>query len=533
MGDQNYDFIVVGGGSAGCVLANKLSESGDHRVLLLEAGPRSHFLERVPISYSQFIDNPAVNWCFMSKPEDSTGGRPIPVPRGRMLGGSSAINGLVFVRGQALDYDSWAQMGNRGWSYDDVLPIFKRLESYQGGDGKLRGRSGPLRLTEAYDRSPLYDAWFAAGEDVGLKRNPDYNGADQEGICRTQATIHNGWRMSASRCYIDPARRRANLDIQCDAHVESLLLEEKRCTGLRYRVGNESREAHARREVVLCAGSINSPQILELSGIGRAEVLGAQGIQVRHALDGVGENLRDHYVPRLRWDITQRGVTFNDRARGFGLAWQILRYALTRRGFLALPSSPILAFLRTRPELEAPDVQLHFIPFAIEHIKKRKLAPRAGMTIAMCQLRPESKGSIHIGDPDPMIAPDIRFNFLSATLDRDTLVAGVRAARRIVEAKAMDGFRGAEVSPGPDVQSDAEILDYIRASAQTAYHPVGTCKMGTDAMAVVDPELKVRGIEGLRVADGSIMPTLMSGNTNGPIIMIGEKASDMMLAAWR
>jgi choline dehydrogenase len=533
MGEQSYDFIVVGGGSAGCALANRLSENGRHRVLLLEAGPRSHFLERVPISYSKFIDNPAVNWCYMSKPEESTGGRPIPVPRGRLLGGSSAINGLVYVRGQSLDYDSWAQMGNRGWSYDDVLPIFKRLESYPGGDAAVRGRNGPLRLTEAYDQSPLYDAWFAAAEEVGLKRNPDYNGASQEGICRTQTTIHDGWRMSASRCYLDPARGRANLEVQCDAHVESLLLDGKRCTGLRYRTGNESREVQARCEIVLCAGSINSPQILELSGIGRAEVLRAQGIEVRHALDGVGENLRDHYVPRLRWDITQRGVTFNDRARGLGLAWQILRYALTRRGFLALPSSPVLAFLRTRPELEAPDVQLHFIPFAIEHIKKRKLAREPGMTVAMCQLRPESRGSIHINAPDPMSAPEIRFNFLSAALDRETLVAGVRATRRIAQAKAMDAFRGDEVSPGAGVQSDEEILDYIRANAQTAYHPVGTCKMGTDEMAVVDPELKVRGIDGLRVADGSIMPTLMSGNTNGPIIMIGEKASDMILRDWR
>ncbi|NIM28306.1 MAG: choline dehydrogenase [Gammaproteobacteria bacterium] len=533
MRDRSYDFIVVGGGSAGCVLAGRLSESGRHRVLLLEAGRRYHPLERVPISYSKFIDNPAVNWCFMSKPEESTAGRPIPVPRGRMLGGSSAINGLVFVRGQALDYDTWAQMGNRGWSYADVLPIFKRLESFDGGDDTLRGRDGPLRLTEAYDSSPLYDAWFAAGEEVGLARNPDYNGATQEGMCRTQTTIHDGWRMSTSRCYIDPARRRSNLHIQCNAQVESLLLEHKRCTGLRYRIGNEQREAHARCEIVLCAGSINSPQILELSGIGRPEVLRAQGIEVRHALDGVGENLRDHYVPRLRWDITRAGVTFNDRARGLGLAWQILRYALMRRGFLALPSSPVLAFLRTRAELETPDVQLHFIPFAIEHIKKRKLARDPGMTVAMCQLRPESRGSIHIGSPDPLMAPEIRFNFLSAAIDRETLVAGVRATRRIVQAKAMDAYRGAEVSPGPDVQSDAEIIDYIRENAQTAYHPVGTCKMGTDAMAVVDAELRVHGIEGLRVADGSIMPTLMSGNTNGPIIMIGEKASEMMLAAWR
>lgn len=533
MGEQDYDFIVVGGGSAGCVLAARLSEDGRHRVLLLEAGPRFHPLERVPISYSKFIDNPAVNWCFMSEPEASTAGRPIPVPRGRLLGGSSAINGLVFVRGQALDYDSWAQMGNRGWSYADVLPFFKRLESYDGGDPSLRGRDGPLRLTEAYDRSELYDAFFAAAEETGLARNRDYNGASQEGICRTQTTIHDGWRMSASRCYLDPARGRANLDIRCDAPVQSLLIDDRRCTGVRYRLGSEHREARARCEVVLCAGSINSPQILELSGIGRPEVLRAHGIEVRHALEGVGENLRDHYVPRLRWDITKRGVTFNDRARGLGLVWQILRYALTRRGFLALPSAPVLAFLRTRPELETPDVQLHFIPFAIENFKKRRLAKEPGITIAMCQLRPESRGSIHIGSADPAAAPEIRFNFLSAAIDRQTLVAGVRATRRIVDAKAMDAFRGTEVSPGTKVQSDEEILDFIREKAQTAYHPVGTCKMGSDDMAVVDPELRVRGVEGLRIADGSIMPTLMSGNTNGPIIMIGEKASDMMRAAWR
>jgi choline dehydrogenase len=532
MGDESYDFIVVGGGSAGCVLANRLSEGGRHRVLLLEAGRRSHPLERVPISYSKFIDNPAVNWCFMSEPEESTGGRPIPVPRGRMLGGSSAINGLVYVRGQSLDYDTWAQMGNRGWSYEEVLPLFKRLEAFDGGEDDFRGRDGPLRLSEAYDQSPLYDAWFAAGKEVGLDRNPDYNGARQEGMCKTQTTIRDGWRMSTSRCYIDPARGRANLDIHCDAQAESLLLDGKRCTGVRYRVGGENRDALARCEVVLCAGSINSPQILELSGIGRPDVLRAQGIDVRHALEGVGENLRDHYVPRLRWDISRRGVTFNDRARGLGLAWQILRYALTRRGFLAIPSSPVLAFLRTRPELETPDVQLHFIPFAIEHIKKRKLAPQPGMTVAMCQLRPESQGTIHITSPDPRAAPEINFNFLSAALDRNTLVGGVRATRRIVEAKAMDALRGAEVNPGPGVQSDDEILDYIRNNAQTAYHPVGTCKMGIDEKAVVDPELRVRGLERLRVADGSIMPTLMSGNTNGPIVMIGEKASDMIRADW-
>jgi choline dehydrogenase len=531
--ERSYDFIVVGAGSAGCVLANRLSESGRHRVLLLEAGPPAHWMAPVPISYSKFIDHPAVNWCYLSEPDDNTAGRPIPVPRGRMLGGSSSLNGLVFVRGQRLDYDTWAQMGNRGWSYDDVLPVFRRMESYPGGDGELRGRDGPLRLSDAWDESDLYDALFAAGEEVGLARNPDYNGASQEGMCKTQTTIHKGRRMSTSHCYLEPARRRSNLDVHTGAHAERLLLDGRRCTGLRYRVDGSSREARARCEVVLSAGSINSPQILELSGVGRPDVLREQGIEVQHALVGVGENLRDHYAPRLRWKIIRPGVTFNDRARGLGLAWQILRYALNRRGFLSLPSAPVLAFFRTRPELESPDVQLHFVPMAIENIKKRELAREAGITVAMCQLRPESTGSIHIRSADPVAAPAIRFNFLSNAIDRDTLVAGVRGTRRIMEASAMDGFRGAEDRPGPGVQSDEEILEFIRATAETAYHPIGTCKMGTDEAAVVDPTLKVHGMEGLRIADGSVMPTMISGNTNGPIIMIGEKASEMILDDWR
>lgn len=533
MQEGSYDFIVVGAGSAGCVLAARLSEGGRHRVLLLEAGPRTPWLAKVPVSYSKFIDHPPVNWRFLSEPEENTCGRQIPVPRGRMVGGSSALNGLVYVRGQPLDYDAWAQMGNRGWSFDDVLPYFRRLESFDNGDSRLRGRDGPVHITEARDESPLYDALFAAARETGLPRNPDYNGSEQEGICQTQTTIYRGRRMSAYQCYLAPARGRANLRVQAGAQVESLLLDGQRCTGLRYRVDGVTREALARCEVVLSAGSINSPQILELSGIGRPQVLAAHGIDVRHALEGVGENLRDHIAPRIRWHITRRGVTYNDRARGFGLLRQIARYAFTRRGFLSLPSAPIIAFFRTRPELATPDVQVHFIPFAIENVKKRELAREPGITVAIYQLRPESTGSIHIRSADPLAPPAIRFNFLSAALDRQTLVAGVRGARRIVEASAMDGLRGDEMMPGAAVRSDDEILDYIRATAETAYHPVGTCKMGVDDVAVVDPALKVRGIQGLRVADGSIMPTLVSGNTNGACMMIGEKAADMLMTDWR
>ncbi|MDX1434319.1 MAG: GMC family oxidoreductase N-terminal domain-containing protein, partial [Gammaproteobacteria bacterium] len=495
MEERSYDFIVVGAGSSGCVVAARLSESGRRRVLLLEAGPPTPWLATVPISYSKFIDHPPVNWCFLSEPEAGTADRKIPVPRGRMVGGSSALNGLVFVRGQPLDYDAWAQMGNRGWSYDDVLPLFRRMESYEDGASELRGRDGPLHITEARDESPLYDALFAAGREFGLERNPDYNGAEQEGICHTQTTIYRGRRMSAYQSYLVPARRRRNLVVQARAHVERLLLDGRRCSGVRYRVDDATLEATARAEVVLCAGSINSPQILELSGIGRPDVLAANGIEVRHALEGVGENLRDHIAPRLRWQITRRGITYNDRARGLGLARQILRYAFTRRGFLSLPSAPIIAFFRTRAELATPDVQVHFIPFAIENVRKRELAREPGITVSMYQLRPESTGSIHITSPDPMTAPAIRFNFLAAELDRQTLVAGLRCTRRIVEGRAMDELRGVEVKPGAGVQSDDEILDYIRTTAETAYHPVGTCKMGIDDKAVVDPELRVRGID--------------------------------------
>ncbi len=533
MDQGSWDYIIVGAGSAGCVLANRLSADGRSRVLLLEAGRASHPLSALPISYGALIRNPAANWCYESEPEDGMNRRAIPVPRGKLLGGSSSINGLVFVRGQPRDYDTWAQLGNRGWSFDDLLPLFRRMEDFEGGDDALRATGGPLHVSVSPDESPLYDALFEAGAAVGLPRNPDYNGASQEGMAKTQTTIRNGRRMSAAHCYLKPARGRANLRIVTEAHARHLLFEGSRCTGVAWREGDPRtgplNEARAGREVILSAGSIGTPQLLEVSGIGNPDILGRHGIETRHRLDGVGENLRDHIAPRMVWRITQKGITYNDRVQGLGLAWQALRYAVTRKGFLSIPSGPVLAFLRTRPELESPDMQVHFVPFAIKDISRRKLHEFPGMTVSPYQLRPESVGDLHIRSADPADAPAIRFNFLSAETDRRSLLDGLRIIRRLIAAPPMARLVDSELVPGREVESDEALLAWIRDKAETAYHPVGTAKMGTDPRAVVDPRLKLIGMTGLRVADASIMPTLVSGNTNGPAIMIGEKAADLIL----
>ena len=359
MYQHTVDFIVVGAGSAGAALANRLTENGRYQVLLLEAGGETHPLSRVPISFAKFINRPGVNWLYASEPEGNTKGRKIPVPRGRMLGGSSAINGMVWVRGQRQDYDHWAQLGNRGWSYQDVLPIFKSMESYAGGDDELRGREGPIRISDNEESGRLYDSFIAAAETVGLKHNRDYNGADQEGIVMTQASIGRGRRMSTARCYLDPARIRPNLTIETNALAESLIIEGARCTGVRYSVRGQKRETRAAREVIVSTGTIASPQLLELSGIGQAERLKALGIPVQHDLSGVGENLRDHYAPRMKWRIGRHGVTFNERARGLRALWQGLLYITARRGFLSHPASPMRAFFRTSRGPRQPRRHVH------------------------------------------------------------------------------------------------------------------------------------------------------------------------------
>ena len=531
----SYDYIVVGAGSAGAVVASRLTERGAHRVLLLEAGTEgsNFFWSRVPVGVAKMIDNPAVNWCYSSEPDEGSGGRRIDVPRGKMLGGSSSINGMVFIRGQAQDYDHWAQLGNRGWSYQDVLPIFKRMERYEGGSDQFRGRDGILRVTDTpRHKVPLLEMIIEAAGKLGLPFNPDQNGATQEGIGMSQVTIARGRRQSTAFCYLDPARSRPNLDVVQGALAESLVLEGKRCVGVRYSVAGVRHEARATREVIVSGGSINSPKLLELSGIGQPELLRARGVTPLHELRGVGENLRDHYSPRVKFAIAGKNLTFNDNARGWRLAREAMKYALKGEGFLASTSVPIRMYFRSRPGLETPDCTVSIAPFLYEMIgRQRRVSRRKGITMNVNVLRSESTGSIHIKSADPAEPPAIKFNFLSTEHDRAGVLAAIRKGRELMTTSPLKEVTGEEIAPGAQLKTDDELLDWVRKTAETTYHPVGTCKMGSDAMAVVDRELKVHGIEALRVADASIMPTLTSGNTNAPSIMIGEKCAEMLQAA--
>jgi len=533
--DSTYDYIVVGAGSAGAVVASRLTESGKHRVLLLEAGTQgsNFFWSKVPVGVAKMIDDPAVNWCYESEPDEGSGGRRIAVPRGRMLGGSSSINGMVYIRGQAQDYDHWAQLGNRGWSFQDVLPIFKRMERFEGGSDEFRGRDGILPVTHTpRNKVPLLEKMIAAAEKMGLPYNPDQNGASQEGIGMSQVTITKGRRQSTAFCYLDPARSRANLQIDQGAIAETLILEGKRCVGVRYSVNGQKREARATREVIVSGGSINSPKLLELSGIGQGDRLRALGITPVHELQGVGENLRDHYSPRMKFEITGKNLTFNDNARGWRLAREALKYAMFREGFLASTAVPIRLYFRTRVGLDSPDATISIAPFLYEMVgKERRVSAQKGITMNVNVLRSESTGSVHIKSADPAEPPAIRFNFLSTEHDRTGIVTVLRKGRELMATSPLKEVTGQEIAPGAHLQSDADLLEWVRNNAETTYHPVGTCKMGNDPRAVVDPELRVHGIAGLRVADASIMPTLTSGNTNAPAIMIGEKCASMVLAS--
>jgi choline dehydrogenase len=526
------DFVVVGAGSAGAVIASRLSENGRYRVVLLEAGGKTHPLSRVPLSYAYFIDNSnGTNWLYSSEPEATTGNRRVAVPRGRMLGGSSCINGATWVRGNRADFDHWRQLGNRGWAYADVLPLFKKMERFEGG-GESRGKSGPIEVITMPRTdtpiAPLYESFFAASESVGIKTNEDYNGEDQEGIGMAQASIsRRGIRMSTAESYLKPARGRSNLIVKTHATAQKLIVRNGRCVGVRYALeGGRVEEAFA-REVIVSAGAIASPQLLELSGIGQPERLKALGIEVCHDLPGVGENLQDHYSPRFKYHVAQRGVTYNERARGLGRIWQGLTYFANGTGLLAMPPGTVRAYFRTDERLAVPDSFFMMNPFLAD--AKRKMAKEAGIAIALHQLRPESRGSIHLNSADFRQKPSIRFNFLSARSDRECLLTTMRIVRRLMAAPAMQWLEPKEILPGPSIQSDDELFDYVYRTAETTYHPSGTCKMGSDPMAVVDDTLSVRGIEGLRVADASIMPTLVSGNTNASCIMIGEKAAAMVL----
>lgn len=526
-----WDYIIVGAGSAGCVLANRLTADGRHRVLLLEAGPKdSSPWIPVPVGFYKLLTSKTYNWGFVTEPEAGTGNRPIATPRGKTLGGSSAINGVLYVRGQPLDYDTWSQFGNRGWSYEQVLPYFRKSETYTNGGDDSRGNDGPLGVTETTEHHELLDAFVDAAESQGFPRNADYNNGDQEGFGYYQLTARRGRRVSAAKAFLHPARGRANLRVETGAFATGLLFEGSRARGVAYTVDGQHREARAGREVILAAGAVQSPQLLELSGIGDPAVLQRHGIAVHHALPGVGENYRDHYGTRMRWRVT-KPITLNELTRGPNLVKEALRWGLTGRGVLGYGAGVIFGFVKTRPELETPDVQFHLAHASYADAATRKLENQPGMTLAVCPLRSESKGSIHIKSADPATPPAIRGNFLSDPVDVAAIVEGMKIGRRIAEAGPLDPYRAFEMTPGPDCSSDADFEAYARSTGQTLYHIVGTAKMGpsTDALAVVDDRLRVHGVPGLRVVDASIMPTLVSGNTNAAAIMIGEKGSDLIL----
>jgi len=528
---SDWDYIIVGAGSAGCVLANRLSADPNNRVLLLEAGPKDNSLYiRIPAGFYKLLTSKKYNWGFETEPEEGTGNRAIATPRGKTLGGSSSINGLIYVRGQPLDYDTWSQFGNRGWAYESVMPYFRRTETFVNGGDLTRGTEGPLGVTETTEKHELLDTFIDAAEACGYPRNPDYNNGDQEGFGYYQLTMRDGKRSSTARTFLHPVASRPNLKIETEAFATGLILEGKRAAGIRYTARGQKREARAGRAVNLSAGAVQSPQLLELSGIGQPELLKSHGIDVLHELPGVGENYRDHYGTRMRWRLSKPN-TLNEKARGLPLVRELMRYALFGRGILTYGAGATYGFVRTRPDMETPDIQFHLAHASYADPATRELEREPGMTLAVCQMRPESRGTIHIKSPDPATPPAIRCNFLSEPGDVQCLIDGMKIGRRIVEAAPFDPFRRFELTPGDECQSDADYEAFARATGQTLYHISGTAKMGpsTDRMAVVDDRLRVHGLDGLRVIDASIMPTLVSGNTNAATIMIAEKGAAMIL----
>ncbi|MCA1297586.1 GMC family oxidoreductase [Stappia indica] len=522
------DYAIVGAGAAGCILAARLSEIAGARVLLLEAGARRRSpLLSIPAGETWLLGNPRYDWRFETEPDPSLYGRRLKIPRGRLLGGSNAINGMIFVRGQRADFDDWAEGGAQGWGWDDVLPFFRKLEDWQGGESETRGRGGPIRVELPRQREPLCDVFLEAARQTGFAVNPDYNSGDLEGFGYYQCTQRWGRRASVVEGYLAGARVRANLAVETEATVTGLCFEDRRCTGLRYRRGGERHTVTVMREVILAAGTIGSPQILELSGIGEPGRLMRAGIHVHHALSAVGENLRDHLAARLRWRVGQR-VTFNERTRGLALAGQIARYLTTRRGVLSLPIALGFGFVRSTPGEPVPDLQFHFAPASYGPGSTRRLDRHPGMTLGVYPMRPLSRGSVHIASADPLGPPVIEPRFLSEDEDRRRLIAGIRIARRIVAAPAFDGYRGEETAPGAHLWDERSLTDHLRASADTSYHPVGTCRMGSGAGAVVDPCLRLRGLSGLRVVDASVMPSMVSGNTQAATMMIAEKGAAMI-----
>jgi choline dehydrogenase len=524
-----FDYVIVGAGSAGCVLANRLSANGKHSVLLLEAGPKDNNLWiHVPLGYGKLFKETTVNWMYQTEPEPGLNGRQVFQPRGKVLGGSSSINGLLYVRGQHEDYDRWRQHGNSGWGYDDVLPYFKKAENQQRGGDDFHGVGGPLPVSDLLHADPLSAAFIAAAAETGLPVNPDFNGAAQEGAGWFQTTTRNGRRASTAVAYLRPARNRKNLHVETAALAQRILFEGRRATGVEYRQAGMLRTARARREVLVSSGAYNSPQLLQLSGVGPAALLKSHGIDVVFDAPGVGNDLQDHMQVRLVMRCAQP-ITLNDIINHpVRRIMAGVRYAAFRKGPLTIAAGTSGAFFKTNPRLASPDVQIHFLPFSTDKMGE-KLHPYSAFSASVCQLRPESRGSLRIKSADPTAPPEIRINYLATETDRTANVEGLKLLRKILAAPALKPFVVEEAEPGAKVSSDAELLAFCRQRGSTVYHPTSTCRMGNDPLAVVDQRLRLRGLEGLRIVDASVMPDLVSGNTNAPVIMIAEKASDMIL----
>jgi choline dehydrogenase len=529
-GTMRADYVVIGAGSAGCVLANRLSRDGA-KVVLLEAGPPDrHPMIHIPAGLRALIQHPVLNWNYETEADDTTGNRNIHWPRGKTLGGSSSINGMLYVRGNPADYDGWAQRGCRGWSYDDVLPYFKQSEDYRGkGENGYRGRGGVLAVEDYRTILPLTHKFVEAAQEAGFPFTPDYNGAKQEGVSYSQMTRNKRFRASTARTFLADARSRGNLEVITEAVATGLLLDGKRCTGVAYRQGGQDKEVRADREVILSGGSINSPHLLQISGIGPGEHLRSIGVEVNHELPGVGDNLSDHFVTRISHRVKGM-ISINELSRGLRVVREVFRYALAANGALTFGVTSAMVFCRSRDGLSSPDLQLLFTPASYSAVEIKTFDKQPGMTVAVCPVRPESRGTIMAKSGDPLEKPAIRPNYLSAENDAHVLLSGLRHTRRILNAPAFEACNLGEIAPGPAVDSLDTVKDYGRKFGNTIYHPVGTCKMGEDPMAVVDPRLRVHGLSGLRVIDASVMPTVTTGNTNAPTIMIAEKGAAMILA---
>ena len=527
------DYVIIGAGSAGCVLANRLTEDPATRVLLIEAGGRDwNPYIHIPAGFMKMLDHPTLTWGYHAEPDPGTAGRAILYPRGRVLGGSSSINGLIYVRGQPEDFDHWAQLGNRGWGWDDILPYFKKAENWEGEANEWRGKGGPLFTSRMTDIPPLCRAAIEAGQEIGLEYRDDVNSLPHGGIGYCQQTRGGRRRGSTARTYLRPAMKRPNLEVVTKAQVNRILFEGARAVGVEFERGGAVQRADAECEVILSAGAVNSPHILQLSGVGAPEHLSRVGIPVHHALPGVGQNLQDHYIARISYPVSGT-PTINERSRGAALAGEILRYLVTGKGMLTYSASLAAASVKVLEESATPDVQCSIAPGSFKDGQIGELDDFPGITAGAWQMRPLSRGYVEAKSPNPAEAPAINPRYLSEQTDRRAIVGGLRFIRRLFAAPALAKYCGAEILPGAQIESDDELLDYARQKGSTVYHATCTCKMGSDQMAVVDDQLRVHGLERLRVIDASVMPTVTSTNTNAPTIMIAERGAELIRSTAR